>query len=137
MSDFRVVIHRLPSPKLNTNTVSSKGSHWGTYAKAKKEDGEEAFDRARDQRLPKTMPWSDVSVNVHFVIPYVKSITVRDWDNLIGSTKGFWDGLVQAGVLADDNMSVIQRISFSHENKKMPKKGIGAETIFEITQLGA
>jgi Holliday junction resolvase RusA-like endonuclease len=104
---------------------------WWAYAEAKKEDGELAAMQARTVRLPRTMPWDNVYAHVHFVIPYVKSRRLRDWDNLIASCKGFWDGLVRTGVLTDDNMDVIQRVSFSAEYKQ----GREAATLFELERI--
>ena len=128
---FRITIPRLPSPGLNPNRVSRAGNLWFAYAKAKREDGDTALLCARQSRLPKSMPWQSVAIRVHFVLPYVKSVRVRDWDNLIASCKGFWDGLVQAGVLADDNMGVVKRLAFTHEYKQ----GREAATIFEIEEI--
>ena len=123
---FVVTIERLPSPGMNPNR--SQGKAWPEYHAAKMCDHEAAWGNARSQRLRPGMPWASVTAHVHFVIPYVKSPRRRDWDNLIASCKGFWDGLVGAGVLTDDSMDVIKEVSFSNEFLK----GSYAETIFEI-----
>lgn len=37
------------------------------------------------------------------VIAYEKGRKALDWDNAIATTKGIWDGLVDAGWIVDDN----------------------------------
>lgn len=128
---FRVEIPRLPDSKLNPNVTSRAGNLWFRYAASKKEDGETALLSAKTSRLPRSMPWDSVKVKVTYVLGYVKSPRRRDWDNLIGSTKGFWDGLVKAGVLTDDSMDVVQEVTFSKELRK----GHYSATIFEIEEM--
>lgn len=126
---FSVRIPRLPSSALNPN--NQQGKSWHAYAAAKKEDGEMARLCAHQRRRAPGMPWTKVQVRIHFVIPYVKSPARRDWDNLIASCKGFWDGLVMADILVDDSMDVVRVIRFSMEHKQ----GHEGSTIFEIEKL--
>jgi Holliday junction resolvase RusA-like endonuclease len=127
---FSVTIPRLPSPALNPN--NQQGKSWHAYAAAKVEDGEAVLLMAHTQRLAPGMPWGAVTVRVHFVIPYVKSPGRRDWDNLIASCKGFWDGLVKGGVLTDDSMDVVRSVQFTMERRQ----GREGSTTFEIEKLG-
>ena len=126
---FTVTIPRLPSSALNPN--KQQGKSWHAYAAAKIEDGDAAVLTAHQQLLAPGMPWGAVKVRVHFVIPYVKSPVRRDWDNLIASCKGFWDGLVKGGVLTDDSMDVVRGVHFTMERKQ----GRESSTTFEIEQL--
>lgn len=49
------------------------------------------------------------SISVAFGLPDRRT---RDLDNLIASTKPLLDGIVAAGVIVDDSITVIQRIEF-------------------------
>jgi hypothetical protein len=55
----------------------------------------------------------------------------HDWDNLIASTKPLTDGLVLAGLLADDSERVIRRITFPAIRYDRGN----AATIYRITEL--
>lgn len=60
----------------------------------------------------------------------VHTRAVRDWDNLIGSTKPLTDGLVAASVMLDDSIRVIRSVSFGVTFSKGDPY-----TEFEITEI--
>lgn len=60
----------------------------------------------------KTFPWSRVSMIVTFVLP---RYTKYDWDNLIASLKAGQDGIVDARIITDDSIKVIERIGYEVE----------------------
>ena len=54
----------------------------------------------------------------------------RDWDNAIASTKPCWDGIVAAGVIVDDSMRVIDRLTWHWKYAKGEQA-----TVYRITEL--
>jgi len=55
-----------------------------------------------------TMPWGKASVQVVF---YFKTNHRRDQDNAMGSLKSAYDGIVDAGLVEDDDYEHMKRIS--------------------------
>ena len=66
------------------------------------------------------------AVAIEFVVPDRRH---RDLDNLIASTKPLTDGIVAAGVLADDSSDVLVSVTYSVRYEK----GVTA-TVYTITE---
>jgi len=100
---WRLSIPRLPSDKLKPGAQQ----HWTTAYRAKQQDTQDAFMWCKTHRLPASMPWAAVRATVTFVVAQKRR---RDRDNWSARLKGFWDGLVRAGVLADDDGDTIRSV---------------------------
>lgn len=71
--------------------------HWRTKAKATKAYRETARWAAH---APHPLAWKAAEIQAHF---HFKQDRRRDRDNLLASLKAAFDGLVDAGLLADDS----------------------------------
>lgn len=78
--------------------------HWAVAAKKKKPWREAAMVLARAARIP---PCQRIRVELHYV---PKQERRRDPDNLIACLKPLVDGLVDAGVVADDTEHYVERV---------------------------
>jgi Holliday junction resolvase RusA-like endonuclease len=67
------------------------------------------------------------TISIEFVVPDRRR---RDLDNLISGQKPCLDGIVAAGVIADDSTEVIRSVSYSVRYEK----GV-SETVYRITPL--
>ena len=89
----------MPFPPAELNPNRARGLRWWTLGQARKlyreTCGWEAKDQAKGVRLS-----PPVLATVTFVVPDHRR---RDVDNLLAALKPCWDGLVDAGVLADDS----------------------------------
>jgi Holliday junction resolvase RusA-like endonuclease len=66
-----------------------------------------------------TFPWKKCSVKADF---YYASKRRRDTDNAIGSLKSTYDGLVDAGVVPDDDAEhMIREMPDFHIDRKCPR----------------
>jgi Holliday junction resolvase RusA-like endonuclease len=61
-----------------------------------------------------SQPLTSVTVQLFFILDGRK----RDWDNLCSSSKGYLDGLVDSGLIADDNMRVIKELTLKGRRAK-------------------
>ena len=96
----------LPWPPADLNPNRARGLHWGARREASAVYRRECFVVAHQailgrirhsHNLPLPAP---VSATVTFWMPDRRR---RDLDNLLAAMKPAWDGLVDAGLLADDN----------------------------------
>jgi len=78
--------------------------HWAVAAKKKKPWREAAMVLARAARIP---PCNRIRVELHYI---PKQERRRDPDNLIACLKPLVDGLVDAGVVADDTERYVERV---------------------------
>ena len=89
--------------------------------KAKVHDTEMAYvysliayrEKNGDGRL--SLPMKAVTASVTYVF---KETRRRDLDNWIGRLKGYWDGIVKAGIIEDDNIDIITSINVKFEIDK-------------------
>ena len=98
----KAMLIRLPIPP--KELAPNSRTHWRVKAKYVKAYREEARIAGRDLRFFRPdLPWPlplGVLAEPVFVFPTNRR---RDTDNLGASLKAAWDGLVDAGVLADDS----------------------------------
>jgi len=91
---LRIEIEHLPYPELSPNSRL----HWAVKARAVKAAREEVGWLAKAQWRDKLMARARISYEF-----YVKDKRRRDLDNLLAMAKPWQDGLVDAGVLEDDD----------------------------------
>ena len=98
----------LPWPPADLNPNRARGLHWATRREATALYRRDCFVAAKDminraRRIKAPVPTpvpTPVSATVTFWMPNRRR---RDLDNLLAAMKPAWDGLVDAGLLADDN----------------------------------
>ena len=98
----------LPWPPAALNPNRARSLHWTARHGAAKQYRSDCFLTAkartgwlRRNKAPVPMPLpAPVSATVTFWMPDRRR---RDLDNLLAAMKPAWDGLVDAGLLADDN----------------------------------
>lgn len=118
------IVIEMPIP---TRTLSPNGRcHWSKRAKARKEQRTSAHAKAlaalRWMQAPK---WKSAKVNILW---YHQTARWPDADNCLGCCKGILDGLVDAGVLADDRGVQIGMI-FRSKDATRPRVEIEVEAI--------
>lgn len=106
MSDITITIPAAPPSKLFPNQAS-KQAHWSTRARLRKEYREIAFYAARGA----AQITGPVSLDLH--VGYPSRRRLPDLDATISGCKSLMDGIVDAGVLEDDDQIV--RITATHE----------------------
>lgn len=113
-SDVRILRVELPPgmPTLNANDRT----HHMTRAKRTHMIRSEAYKAAKAQPF---MPMSKVRIRCIFRAPDNRR---RDVVNLYPSFKAAIDGIVDAGVIKDDNDSIVREVSFVR-GENLPKKG--------------
>lgn len=92
MDYWRIPLSDL-KPPLNLN----QRGHWAKFHETKARLREEARWQARAARIPRGLP--HIHTRLYYRAPDRRA---RDEDNLIATAKPLWDGLVDAGVVADD-----------------------------------
>ncbi len=92
---YTFVLGHLPDHDLSPNARV----HFSGLAAAKSIALEEAFALVREQLVP-ARPLARAKVTYTF---YIKGHRRHDQDNLVASMKAYLDGLVRAGLLADDD----------------------------------
>jgi hypothetical protein len=110
-----------PNSRRHYMVVAKENRDWADRARAA------AIDALGDDVGP---PIKRAELEITFV---VATRIDHDWDNLIASTKPLTDGLVLAGLLADDSERVIRRITFPAIRYERGN----AATIYRITELDA
>jgi len=114
ITQVTITLRDLPPSPNRTRRVTN----WAARAaliRAWRNDSWHAALEAHDNFPPK---WERVRVAIHFVLPDKRK---RDMPNLIGSeaVKGLIDGLVDAGVMTGDDMSVLAEYGpFTWEYRK-------------------
>ncbi len=99
------IVLPLPSGLLSPNhTIGSIGGRFAKAGAIKKyrKLAKEAVACAKIE----TSPWQKVSVKAQF---YFKNKRRRDPDNATGSLKAAYDGIVDAGLVADDDYEHMER----------------------------
>ena len=75
-------------------------------------------------------PLKSVKVELMFILDGRK----RDWDNLCSSSKGYLDGLVDSGLIEDDNMTVVKELTLRSRRAKKKEAPWTLITIIEIKE---
>ena len=114
---IEVVIPMAPESAMMPNQLS-KNAHWGKRAKVRKECREIARYAAMASGLHMEPYSGPVAITIHAAYGY-KRVT-PDLDATISACKPFIDGLVDAGILVDDNQ--VTRYVATHE-KLRGKRG--------------
>ena len=97
----------LPWPPADLNPNRARSLHWSAHHRAAAQYRRDCFLIAYDQ-MALFRPWGrsffpltpPITATVTFQMPNRRR---RDLDNLLAAMKPAWDGLVDAGLLADDN----------------------------------
>ena len=112
----------LPPKELSPNG----GKKWNVHKinRITHEAQEEAIAAVREQ-IPRGKPLERATVTVTFVVPDKRNY---DKDNFIAASKPFRDGLVKAGIIADDNWKAIEEVYPPIVYEKGVRK-----TIIEVT----
>jgi len=117
---MRIELGQLPDPDLNPN----KRLHYMKLASAKRDAREMAKAFACEQVRP-TTPFDKAHITVTWVAGDKRR---RDPDNLFASMKSYIDGLVDAGLIADDSaMHVSYTLRYERGDKH--------NTILEIEEI--
>ena len=117
MSSITITIPELPSAALKSGFRGG----WWLIRKAKVHDTEMAHVysliayREKNGKGRTNIPLKKVSAEVLFVF---KEQRRRDLDNWIGRLKGYWDGIVKARIIEDDNIDIITSINVKFEVDK-------------------
>jgi Holliday junction resolvase RusA-like endonuclease len=117
-----------PPSKLFPNQAS-KQAHWAIRSRLRAECREVAYFAAR-AAVPLDYDPITVPVELELHIGYPSKRRLPDLDASISGAKALLDGVVDAGVLADDNL--VTRIVATHE--KLPK-GEAEFTRLTFTEL--
>ena len=117
MNSITITIPELPSAALKSGFRGG----WWLVRKAKVHDTEMAHvysliaEREKKGKGRTNIPLKKVSAEVLFVF---KEQRRRDLDNWIGRLKGYWDGIVKARIIEDDNIDIITSINVKFEVDK-------------------
>ena len=120
MRKMRIELGHLPDPDLNPN----KRHHYMKLANAKRHAKDEAMALVYEQGRPET-PYESAHITITFVAANKRR---RDIDNLLASCKSSIDGIVAAGVIADDSaMHVSYTLRY--------ERGTRNNTIIEVEEI--
>ena len=120
MRKMRIELGQLPDPDLNPN----KRHHYMKLANAKRHAKDHAIALVYEQGRPET-PYESCHITITFVAGDARR---RDVDNCFSSMKSFIDGLVAAGLIADDSaMHVSYTLRYERGDKH--------NTILEIEEI--
>jgi len=123
---YEIAIERLPSPELSPNWRG----HWRSFHKAMQLDKREMEAYCLHQCGRLAEPLQSVSAKVDV---FLKSKRRMDHDNFSARMKGFWDGLVSAGLLADDSTDVIKSVQYSFQTDR-EQAGPFGKVVFQIQE---
>lgn len=105
--------------------INADRSHWAVGAKNKKNNTYLVAGLCREQGIKK------VSIPPRFFITFYRKNKRTEKDNLLAQTKELLDGLVMAGVIADDRWDNYTDLSFAYRiDSKNPR--LVVEIIEEI-----
>lgn len=113
MSESITIVLPLPVKCLQPNhTVGSLGMRYQKAAAIKK--SRRITCEAIDGERVETMPWARVAVQASF---FHATKRRRDQDNAMGSLKSVYDGIVDSGLVGDDDYEHMERgvPTFSHD----------------------
>ena len=117
---MRIELGHLPDPDLNPN----KRLHWTARWHAMRDAKDEAMALVYEQGRPET-PYESSHITITWVAGDARR---RDVDNCFSSMKAYIDGLVDAGLIADDSaMHVSYTLRYERGDKD--------NTILEIEEI--
>ncbi len=118
MPETITIVLPLPAKALSPNfTIGSIGGRFMKAAATKRY--RRLTKEAIENEQIETAPWSQASVKALF---YFKSKGRRDQDNAMASLKAAYDGIVDSGLLSDDDYEHMKRDSPEfHCDSKCPK----------------
>lgn len=123
---WKFQIERLPSPQLSPNWHG----HWRMRHKAKEMDEEDLVAYFLHTYSRPAIPLNRVAATVTVTR---KGHQKLDPDNFSARMKGFWDGLVKCGLLADDSTDVLDvKYIFQVDKERAGPFGL---VEFEIVEL--
>jgi len=120
-SDFESFRMSLPIPVKVLSPNCTIGTIGGRFIKASaiKRHRKLACEAVEDSEI-ETVPWEHVSVSITI---YYATRRRRDEDNVMGSLKSYYDGIVDSGLVADDdkiNMTrYMPRLSFDDKHPRV------------------
>ncbi|MGP9760216.1 hypothetical protein [Corynebacterium sp. AOP12-C2-36] len=79
--------------------------HWSKFEPHRYGLRAEAHKRARSMKIPRDL--EHITTRLHYVAPDGRR---RDEDNLLATAKPLWDGLVDAGIVADDTSEYMTKL---------------------------
>lgn len=94
-----VIVGRLPAFNQIINAATGRKQGWAMYKDMKKEATQKVVDCIRHAQNPPP----HFSGTIHLRITWVSPDRRRNKDNTEAGQKFIWDGLVDAGVIPDDN----------------------------------
>ena len=113
-----VIVLPLPAKVLQPNcTVGSFGGRMMKAAASKRYRrlAREAIEAERIE----TMPWAKIQVQAAF---YHKEQRARDQDNAMGALKAAYDGIVDAGLVVNDDYAHMERVAPTFDiDKETPR----------------
>ena len=101
----KMSIGHLPASQLYPN-MGGKVLHWGVRAEARKMARQESYYQGYALDIKKPLELMAVEFVFH-----AKNKRSRDLDNLIAASKPWLDGLVDAGIMVDDDCWHIRKLS--------------------------
>jgi len=105
MTEQITICIKLPNRVLSPNyRPASLGGRFGVASASKKQ--RKTTREAIEQFAIETLPWQKCEVLVSL---YYQHKARRDTDNAIGSLKSMYDGIVDAGIVADDTPDYMTR----------------------------
>ena len=126
MIKYTIELPRLPSKALSSNARV----HWSQKSRAMIEDKDLVIGQVLSKYQRPDKPLTSVKVELMFILDGRR----RDWDNLCSSSKGYLDGLVDSGLIEDDNMRVIKELTLKGRRAKKKEALWTLITIIEIKE---
>ena len=127
MQSYTIKIPRLPSRELSPNFHG----HWSRTAKAMQTDKADAYIYFLHVYDRPDVPIKKARVTVDV---YRRTRQRIDPDNFAARCKGYWDGLVKAGLLADDNSNVLTEVKYNYL-VDIDRAGTQGMVIFHVEEL--
>lgn len=95
-------------------------AHWKSLQRAVRAMRVEACQRGLQARLDGGvwLPWKAATADVRFFVP---NRIRRDPTNLLAACKAFWDGLVDAGLLRDDDQLLVRQPALPQVDAARPR----------------
>lgn len=107
MSDIESFKISLPVPSGVLSPNCAVGSIGGRFMKASAVKGHRKLAKwAIIEAEIETMPWEHVKVDIRV---FYRTKRTRDEDNAMGSFKSYYDGIVDSGLVADDDKANMTR----------------------------
>ena len=118
VSEELIIVLPLPAKVLQPNcTIASWGGRM-MKARATRKYKRLTREAVEDAKI-ESMPWWRCTVDAKF---FYKTKRRRDQDNAMGSLKAAYDGIVDAGLVADDDYEHMKRLYVDFEiDKKHPR----------------